>query len=136
MISHLRGSIKTKSVLRLALYESVHEICGLHRPTHGYLIPLNLHLLGQDVISDLFPCLSYVRSLYILVNKIPYPPHHALIADDPDCEVVNSHPMILPAHDFWSHVPWCAAGLLRILRVPDPCNPEICHPQVALVIEY
>jgi hypothetical protein len=136
VISNFRRSIETKTVLWLTLDESVHEICRLHRPTKGDLIPFDLYLLCQDVISDLFTCLSYVRSLNNHVNKISYPSHHTLIANYTDCEVVNSHPVILPAHDFWGHVSGRAAGLLRILRVPYSGDPEIRHSQVALIVEY
>ena len=43
--------------------------------------------------------------------------------------------MILPAHDFRSHIPRRPTGLFRIIRVPYPCDPEVCDPQVSLMIK-
>ena len=86
---------------------------------------LYLNLFGQNVVADFFPRFSDVRSLA----------HHAFISDDSHCKIVDSHTMILPAHHFRSHIAWCTRGFLGVVRIPNPCNTEICHSQVAFVIK-
>lgn len=43
--------------------------------------------------------------------------------------------MILPAHDFRSHVAGRTRRIFRVLWVPNPCDAEVCDPHVAMLIE-
>ena len=43
--------------------------------------------------------------------------------------------MILPAHDLWRHIAWCATGLTSIIRGKDTGDSEISQAQVALIVE-
>ena len=64
-----------------------------------------------------------------------YLPHHALICDNSNCEVVNRHAVTLPAHNLGSHISRGPAGLFGVLGVPYPGDAEIGHSQIALVVK-
>jgi hypothetical protein len=71
-----------------------------------------------------------------LLYQLTYSAHHALVADDSDCEVVDSHSMVLSAHDFWSHIPGSPTRLLCVFWVPDPRYTEVGHLQIAFLVEH
>ena len=86
---------------------------------------MDLHLLGQDVISDLLTVFSVVGPL----SK------HALVGDDTHGKVVHSYTVILTAHDFRSHVAWGARRVLGVLWVPATGNSEIGDSQIAILVK-
>jgi hypothetical protein len=71
-----------------------------------------------------------------LLYQLTYSAHHALVADDSDGEVVDSHSMVLSAHDLWGHVPGSPTRLLRVFGVPDPRYAEVGHLQIAFLVEH
>lgn len=43
--------------------------------------------------------------------------------------------MVLPAHDFRSHVAWCARGVFLVFGSPYSSDTEICDAQVAVGVK-
>ena len=43
--------------------------------------------------------------------------------------------MVLPAHDFGSHITRCPRSLLRVFWAPLPRDSEVCNSQVAVLLE-
>ena len=69
---------------------SVDEIKGFVRPSLRLSAWFYLHLLQQDLITDLSSTPSQIRST----------PHHALICDYSKRVVINRNAVVLSAHDF------------------------------------
>ena len=65
VILDLIGAIQAEAVRRLPLYHLVDEVCSLDRPALRDLVPLDLDLFGQNVISNLLPTLADIGSLKI-----------------------------------------------------------------------
>jgi len=63
---------------------------------------MNLDLLGQDVITDLFTVLTMVWALA----------KHAFVSNDTHREVINCDTMVLTAHYLWCHVSGRARRIL------------------------
>ena len=63
VIFDLVGPVQAETVCRLPLYHLVNEVCGLDGPAFGDLVPLDLDLFGQNVISNLLPTLADIGSL-------------------------------------------------------------------------
>ena len=95
MVLDLLRASEAEAVDRLPLDQLVNEVSRLETPARRHLVLADLHLLGEDMVSNLLTRLAHVRTLTI----------HALVADDTHGKVVNCHPVILPAHHFWCHVP-------------------------------
>ena len=105
VVLDLLWAVQAKAVDRLPLNQLVDEVGRLEAPACGNLVLADLHLLGEDVVSDLLTCLAYVRALTI----------HALVADDTHGEVVNCHPVILSTHHLWRHVPGGPRGVFCVV---------------------
>jgi len=119
------ASVVAESVLRLPLDHLVDEVRGLYAPPDRNLLLLDLDLLCQDIVSDVFPRLSDVRPFTV----------HALVSHNSHGKIVHGERMILPTHDLGSHVPGRARRVLSILLSPISCDTEIRDPEVALVID-
>ena len=119
-------SLLAEAVTRFALDQPIDEVGRLDRPSIRDLVRMNLDLLGQNVISDLLPILAMIRSL----------PMHAFIGNDTHGKVINSDTMVLPTHDLGCHIPRRSRRVLRVLRVPESGDTQICDPHVAIHIEY
>jgi hypothetical protein len=126
MVLEVLRSIESQSVRWLALNELVNEVSRLGAPASGDLLPFDLDLLGENVIPDLFAVFPDVRALA----------EHALVGNNAHCEVVNSDAVVLTAHHLGSHVARSAWRVLRVFRVPDTRNAQVCDPQVAWFVEY
>jgi len=87
---------------------------------------LYLNLLRDDMITDLLPWFSNVRSL----SK------HAFKSHNSNGEVIDNRVVILPAHYLRSHIARCSRSILSILRSPDPCNTKICDSDISLIIDH
>ena len=105
VVLDLLRAIKAESVDRLPLDQLVDEVSRLETPPRRHLVLADLHLLGKYVVSDLLSRLPHVRTLAI----------HALVPDDPHGKVVNRHPVILPAHHLWCHVPRCPRCVFSVI---------------------
>ena len=87
------------------------------------------------MVSDLLAVLAEVGPLA----------EHALVPNDPHSKVVYCHPMVLPAHNLRgykmiriekkgrdvTHVARSSRGVFGIVRVPHPCNSQICDPHIS-----
>lgn len=111
----LFGTVQAQARGRLPLDELVDKISGFPAPPVGNILLLDLHLLGQDVVTDLLPVLPLVGTLT----------EHALVSDDTHREVVNRDAVVLPAHDLRGHVAGRTAGVLSVLWVPNAGNTQI-----------
>ena len=65
VILDLIGPVQAEAVRRLPLNHLVDEVCGLNGPALRDLIPLDLDLFCQNVISNLLPTLADIGSLTI-----------------------------------------------------------------------
>lgn len=63
VIFDLVGSVQAEAVRRLPLYHLVDEVCGLDGPALRNLVPLDLDLFRQNVVSYLLPTLANIGSL-------------------------------------------------------------------------
>ena len=95
-------AVEAEAVCGLALKAFVDEVCGLERPAFRDVVAFDLDLSCENCISYFFSTLSGVRSL----------PHHKLISYHSHCKIVYRHPVVLPAHDLWSHVAWRSTRLV------------------------
>ena len=94
MLLDFLRTVKSETVNRFSLDQTVNEVRSFERPPRRDLIFTDLNLLREDVIPNLFPCLTDIRSLSV----------HAFVTNNAHCEVVYSNTMILPTHDFRSHI--------------------------------
>lgn len=109
-------AVFAESATWLSLNKFVDEVSSLWAPATGNILHMNLLLLMEDMLSDLFSVLSLVGSFT----------EHALISDNAHGEIVNGHSVILSAHDLWRHIArssWC---IFWIFRLPQSCNSKIC----------
>ena len=125
MVFDVLRSIETESVQRLALDQAIDEIGGLDRPAGRDIGFADLNLTGQDVLSDLAPVATGVRSAA----------KHALETNDAHGEVVNSHSVRLTAHNLRRHVAWRTGRVLLVFRVPNTSDAQVCNLEVAIRIE-
>ena len=86
---------------------------------------MDLDLFRKDMVTNLLPVLAMVRSLA----------EHTLIGDDSHGEVVDSHTVVLAAHDLGSHIAGRARCVLGVLGVPQASNTQIRDPQVAILVK-
>ncbi len=119
-------AIETESVQRLALDQTIDEIGGLDGPAGRYVGFADLNLTGQDVLSDLAPVATGVRSAA----------KHALESNNAHGEVVNSHSVRLTAHNLRRHVAWRTGRVLLVFRVPNTRDAQVCNLEVAIRIEH
>lgn len=84
------GAVEAESVDGLALDELVDKVSSFQAPAGRHLVAPDLHLLGEDVVSDFLAVFTYIGTF----------PVHALVADDARSEVVYCHAVVLPTHHF------------------------------------
>jgi hypothetical protein len=63
VIFDLVGPVQAEAIRRLPLNHLVDEVCGLDGPALRDLVPLDLDLFGQNVISNLLATLADIGSL-------------------------------------------------------------------------
>jgi hypothetical protein len=119
------AAVVAESVLRLSLDHLVDEVRGLYAPPDRNFLLLDLDLLRQDIVSDVFSRLSNIRPFAV----------HALISHNSHSKIVHGERVILPTHDLRSHVPGRAGRVLRVLLSPISCDSEIGDPEVPLVVD-
>ena len=71
---------RSKSILGFSLQALIDEVCCLDRPAFRNLVAFDLDLSTENLFTDLFSCPSSIRSAAL----------HALVGDDPDCEIIRS----------------------------------------------
>ena len=86
---------------------------------------LDLDLFREDMVSDFFSISPEIGSLRIIRA---YSSEHALVANNSQREVVNSHSVILSTHHLGSHVSRCSRSVLSVVRIPHSCNAKISGP--------
>ena len=94
VLLHNVRTLFAQPVCWLSLDQTIDQVCSLRRPASWDVIWMNLDLLGQDLVSNLFTVFSMIRSLA----------KHAFVGNYAHCKVVHSNTMILSAHHFWCHV--------------------------------
>lgn len=77
------------------------------------------------MVTDLLSVLSNVRPLA----------EHALVADDSNSEIVNSHSVVLATHDFRRHVAWGSRCVFSVLRVPNSSDAHIRNSEVTFIVK-
>jgi hypothetical protein len=97
----------------------------LGAPAPWDIFAFNLHLLREDMVSDLLAVLSNVWALA----------EHALISDDAHGEVVYCNSVILAAHHLGSHVARSAGCVFLVIWVPDTGDTEVSNSKVTLFVE-
>ena len=119
------GSFPAKTTRRLPLNKLVNEIGGLDAPASRNFVLPNHNLPRQNVVSDFFAVPPLVRSASVAT----------LVRDYSHSKIIDCNAVILPAHNFGSHIARRARGVLRIFRIPKTGDAEISHSQVALVVK-
>lgn len=80
----------------------------------GLLLAWSVHLCyTYDLLFLFLIFLGRVSKNY----NLSYPLEHSLVGDDSCCEKVNWVIIILPTHDFRSHIPWSPTGIIFIVRL-------------------
>ena len=94
MIFDVLRAIQTKSVQGFSLNEPVNEVSSFYGPPCWYILPFDQNLLRKDMVSDLSPVLSNVRSS----------PKHTFVPNNTHRKVVHRDTMRLLTHNFRSHI--------------------------------
>ena len=115
MVLDILGTVKSETIKRLALDETVNKVGCLDGPARWNVGTSDLHLPGQDMLADLASVSASVGP----------PAEHALVADDAHGEVVDGDAVRLAAHDFRCHVTWRARRIFLVLRIPHSGDTEI-----------
>lgn len=109
-----------QSCFGTSLEQLIHEIGSLHRPPLRDLSLLDDSLLGHDLVLYRLPIPAQVG---------PFA-HHEFEDDDAEGVVVDLVAMVLPGHDFGSHVPRSATSVSRVELPELLCNAQIGEVQV------
>ena len=117
MVLDLLRSIIAQSFYWLALYQRVYEISCFVGPPGRHLGVLDLHLVGQDAVTDFLATTPVVRATA----------EHALVSDDAEGVIVDADPVILLAHDLRCHVTRGTTGLVFVVLGPNTGDAEVCH---------
>lgn len=125
MVLNFMRATQTQPVCRLPLQEFIDEICCFHRPAIRDIRLLQVDLLGEDLIPDVFASLTSIWSSA----------KHELMSNDTKSEIVDLYAVVLSAHYFWCHVAWCSRSVVRIVRCPDAGNTHISDSDVAIAFE-
>ena len=125
MVLDVFRPIETETIQRFALDQPVDEVSSLDRPA-GWDVRLpDLNLTRQDVLSDLAPVASGIRSAA----------KHALETNDAHSKVVDSHAVRLAAHHLRRHIAWSARCVLLVFRIPHASDAEVGDLEVPVLIE-
>ena len=125
VLLHYVRTFFAQPVRWLSLDQAIDQVCSLGGPAPWDVIWMNLDLLGQDLVSNLFTVFSMIRSLA----------KHAFVGNYAHCKVVDSNTMILSAHHFWCHVARRAWRVFRVFWVPETSNTQICDAEIAVFIK-
>ena len=123
---HFFRAVQAEPVYWFSLQKFVDKVCCFKWPIRRHIIFFQLDLPREDLVSNFFSVSPLIRSSS----------SHKLEADHSDCEIINSDSVVLSAHDFRSHVARSPARVLRIVRMPSSCDPQICDPQVSIFIQH
>ena len=126
MILDVLRPIETESVQWLALNQTIDEIGGLDGPAGRDVSFADLNLTGQDVLSDLPPVASGVRSAA----------KHTLEPNDAHGEVVNSHSVRLATHHLRRHVAWRTRSVFLVFWVPNTSDAQVSDLEVPVLVEH
>jgi len=126
MVFNFWCSVVTKSICRFPLDHLIDKIGCFDRPSSWYFTFFNLNLFRQNMISDLFPWFSLIRTFTI----------HAFISHNSNGKIINRSCMILSAHNFWCHVSWSSRCILGIFWSPYSCDTKICYSDITFHINY
>ena len=96
------------------------------RPFVRKFIYPHLSLFGQHIFLDLSPIFTQIRS----------PPQHKLISNNSHSKVIYSERMILPTHNFRSHIPWSTTCIVRVVLSVFSRNTKISNSHVTLRIQH
>lgn len=88
--------------------------------------------MGQDLLSDLLPCLPHVGPLS---QRHKYSSEHEFVDNDSQGEEVSFVGVVHPADNFGRHISGGAAGLVGVFVLLLPGHPEICEPGVSIFLE-
>ncbi len=144
----LRRPVEAEPVDGLALDHLVDEIGGLDTPALRDVEALNLNLFRQNVVPDLLARFANIRPLKhgetsgdLLSRTCTRRRLRRLRSSQRlrHGSVDTSLPE-LPARMRMSriltHVAGRSAGFVRVLWVPHPRDPEVCHPHIPVVFEH
>ena len=126
MILDIESTIVTQSILWFSLNHLIDEISCFNWPASLNFSLFNLNLFWQYVISDLLSWFSNVWSSAV----------HAFVSHNSNSEIVNWGGMILPTHNFRSHVTWSTRCVLSILWPPYSSNTEISYSQISFGVYH
>ena len=125
MVLHILRAVQSKPIKRFSLNKSINEVSSFNRPPRRNFSPLNLNLLGENVLPNFATVSASVRTAA----------EHAFIADDAHGEVVDRDSVRLLAHDFGRHVAGSAGCILGVVWVPDSSDAQVCNFEVAIGVE-
>ena len=125
MVLDVLRPIETETIQRFALDQPVDEVSSLDRPAGRDVRLPDLNLTRQDVLSDLAPVASGIRSAA----------KHTLETDDAHGKVVDSHAVWLATHHLRRHIAWSARCVLLVFRIPHSSNAKVGDLEVPVLIE-
>jgi len=124
MIFNFGCTCISQPILRFSLNHLIDKVCCFNAPSSWDFTFLDLNLFRKYVVSNFFSRLSYIWSS----SK------HAFVGHYSYCKIINRSCMILSAHYFWSHVPWCSWGILSVLWSPYSSNSKISDPYITIIV--
>ena len=123
MLLDFLRSVQAKPVAWLSLQALVNKVSSLERPAIWQLVPLDLDLLSED----------HVPNLFATTHDVGAPTHHEFVTNDAESEVINGVAMVLTTHDLRCHVTWRARRVLRVLIAQNFRDTHISDTYVACV---
>jgi len=124
MALHFARSMQSQPVARLSLEALVYEVSSFDTPAGWDVALLDVYLLGEHHISDVFTGFADVGATT----------EHELVPDNAYCEVIHRVGVILPTHYFGGHVAGGAGRVLTVLCLPDLGNAHIRDPDVPCIL--
>lgn len=133
MCFYLFGAIEAQSSVRSSFEASIHEVGCFKRPACWLAHLVDINLLVQHLFPHFMSTLPHIRPI----------PKHTLIHNNPDCEVVTGHSMVLLAQDLRScnnwlltHVAQRAWCILAVVGPPDASHSQVSDPSVAIFLQH
>jgi len=126
MVFDIVRTIKTQSIERFSLNQTIDEICSFNRPSWWNFCSLYLNLLCKDVFSNF----SSVSSSIWSSSK------HAFVSYYSHCEVIYCNSMRLLAHYFWSHIARSSWGVFWVIWVPNSSNSKVSDLEITVDVKY
>lgn len=125
MVFNLKWTVDSESGLGFSLKKSINKISSFNTPSFWDFVFFYLDLFGQDLVFNLLPSFSYVRSS----SK------HHFIDDDTYGKIIHSNAMILSAHNFRGHISWSPWSVLIVFWLPVLSDPQICDVAITLGVQ-